>query len=237
MILSELHTPFHNSEQTPDSTHDWHQDRAQYSDQQIHEMPTWIKNKKDNHIMNEQYEVVDINSFREMQGLAYNIVKSHFYDVSSEKEPLCLIIIGVAGTGKSYLINAICDLLQDECSVTATTGKASYNITGITVDSLLKLAIGSKGGKYLTGQSMCRLQESLNGVHYILIDEYSMLGQVNFGWIDKRCKQVTGCHNKTLGGKYLILTGDPGQLPPVADKPLYHAKPSSAVGEQGYQTY
>ena len=35
----------------------------------------------------------------------------------------------------------------------------------------------------------------------------------------------------------LILIGDPGQLPPVADKPLYHAKPSSAVGEQGYQTY
>ena len=28
----------------------------------------------------------------------------------------------------------------------------------------------------------------------------------------------------------MILTGDRGQLPPVADKPLYHA-----VGEQGYQ--
>ena len=128
MVLSELYTPFDNSEQMLHSTHDWHQDRAQYSEQQIHEMPTWIKNKKDNHIMNEQYEVVDINSFREMQGLAYNIVKSHFYDVSSEKEPLCLIIIGVAGTGKSYLINAIRNLLQNKCAVTATTGKASYNI-------------------------------------------------------------------------------------------------------------
>ena len=35
----------------------------------------------------------------------------------------------------------------------------------------------------------------------------------------------------------MILTGDPGQLPPVADKPPYHAKPSNAVGEQGYQAY
>ena len=35
----------------------------------------------------------------------------------------------------------------------------------------------------------------------------------------------------------MILTDDPGQLPPVVDKPLYHAKPSSAVGEQGYQAY
>ncbi|CAB3981818.1 Hypothetical predicted protein, partial [Paramuricea clavata] len=34
-----------------------------------------------------------------------------------------------------------------------------------------------------------------------------------------------------------MLFGDPGQLPPLADKPLYHAKPSSDFGEQGYQTY
>lgn len=35
----------------------------------------------------------------------------------------------------------------------------------------------------------------------------------------------------------IILTGDPGQLPPVADKPLCHAKPSNPVGEQGFQAY
>ncbi|XP_028404097.1 uncharacterized protein LOC114526773 [Dendronephthya gigantea] len=64
-----------------------------------------------------------------------------------------------------------------------------------------------------------------------------MLGQVTFGWIDKRCKQATGSYDKVFGGNSLILTGDPGQLPPVADKPLYHAKPSSAVGEQGFQAY
>ena len=200
-------------------------------------MPTWIKNKKDSHVNNEQYEVVDINSFSEMQGLAYNIVNAHFNNISSDKEPLCLIIIGVAGTGKSYLINAIRNLLQNRCAVTATTGKAAFNIKGVTIHSLLKLPIGSRGKKYLTGQSLCRLQENINGVEYIIIDEYSMLGQVTFGWVDKRCKQATGCYNKVLGGKSLILFGDPGQLPPVADKPLYHAKPSSAVGEQIYQTY
>ena len=34
---------------------------------------------------------------------------------------------------------------------------------------------------------------------------------------------------------YLILTGDPGQLPPVADKPLYHAK--RLYHAKGYQAY
>ena len=102
---------------------------------------------------------------------------------------------------------------------------------------MLKLPIGSQGRKDLTGQSLSRLQENVNGVEYIIIDEYSMLGQVTFGWVDKRCKQTTACYNKLLGGKSLILFGDPGQLPPVADKPLYHAKSSNGVGEQGYQTY
>ena len=71
----------------------------------------------------------------------------------------------------------------------------------------------------------------------MIIDEFSMLGQVTFGIMDKRCKQATGYNDKVFGGKSLILTGDPGQLPPVADKPLYHAKPSNAVGEQGFQAY
>ena len=236
MILSDLNTPFDNSEQTPDSTYDWHLDRANYSEQQIQEMSTWIKKNKEEYTIDEQYDVADVNSFSEMQKLAYDIVKSHFNDASSETEPLCLIINGVAGTGKSYLINAIRNLLQSKCAVTATTGKAAYNIRGITVHSLLKLPVGSRGNKDLTGQSLSRLQESVSNIGYI-IDEYSMLGQVTFGWIDKRCKQATGYNDKVFGGKSLILTGDPGQLPPVADKPLYHAKPSNAVGEQGYQAY
>ena len=49
MILSDLNTPFDNSEQTPESTYDWHLDRANYSEQQIQEMPTWIKKQRGIH--------------------------------------------------------------------------------------------------------------------------------------------------------------------------------------------
>ena len=110
MILSNLNTPFENSEQTPESTYDWHLDRANYSEQQIQEMPTWIKKNKEKYTVDEQYEVVDINSFSEMQ----DMVKSHFDDTSTETESLCLIINGVAGTSKSYLTNAIRNLLQNK---------------------------------------------------------------------------------------------------------------------------
>ena len=110
--------------------------------------------------------------------VAYDIVKSHSHDTSPKKDPLCFIINGVAGTGKSYLINAIRNLLQSKCAVIATTGKAAYNIRGITAHSLLKLPVGSKGNKNLTGQSLCRLQENVNDIDYFIIDEYSMLGQV-----------------------------------------------------------
>ena len=71
-----------------------------------------------------------------MQGLAYNIVKTHFDDISCNKESIGLIINGVAGTGKSYLINSIKNLLQCKCAVTATTGKAAFNIKGSTIHSL-----------------------------------------------------------------------------------------------------
>ena len=109
MILSDLTLPFETSEQNPHSSHDWHQDRDHYTNQQIGEMPTWIKIMKEQSstIAFQEYQVSDVNSFSEMQQLAFNIVQSHFANNSPEQQPLHLIIIGVAGTGKSYLINAL----------------------------------------------------------------------------------------------------------------------------------
>lgn len=56
-------------------------------------------------------------------------------------------------------------------------------------------------------------------------------------WIDKRCRQATGLTDELFGGKSIILVGDPGQLPPVADKPLYHSNPSNSLQEQGCLAY
>ncbi len=239
MIISDLHTPFSDPVPTNSETsYEWHSDRINYSEQQIAEMPIWIKSMREHsdQILFVNNENINLGTFSEMQEIAYNIVSSHFYDMSSNKQPLALIIIGEAGTGKSYLINAIRSLLGDKCEVTATTGKAAFNINGVTVHSLLKLPVGPRGKSDLTGQNFIRLQESLNNIDYIII-EYSMLDQTTFGWIDRRLKQSSGLYDKLLGRKCVILCGDPARLPPVADKPFYHTIPTNPIGKQGYLTY
>ena len=102
---------------------------------------------------------------------------------------------------------------------------------------MLKLPVGAKGNKDLTGESLIRLQSILRDITYIIIDEYSMLGQKMFAWVDKRCRQATGLSDQLFGGKSIVLVGDPAQLPPVADKPLFHPQPSNALQEQGHLAY
>ena len=99
------------------------------------------------------------------------------------------------------------------------------------------MPVGRVVSKELAGQSLHMLQNTLLPVEYIIIDKYFMLCQIGMGWIDRRCRQASGLKDTLFGRKSIILIGDPGQLPPVADKPLYHEKPSNPVGDQGYLAY
>ena len=239
MILSDFYKSGEqsNTAPLPHSNYDWTIDSMKYTTQQIGEMPSWINTSKVNFQPTlTQTELIDINSFSEMQKLAYNIITKHSENTSL-KEPLLLIINGVTGTGKSYMIRALTSYLQHKCVITATTGKAAYSIRGVTIHSLLKLPITPQSQRDLSGEALIELQHRLSNVDYILIDEYSMLGQKTRGWIDRRCRQSSGVKEHLFGGKSIILIGDPAQLPPVADKPLYHAKPSNPIAEQGYYTY
>ena len=225
------------SQQIVNSGYNWQNDRLNYQESQIREMSSWLETNKE--VLTPrtvQQQNIDLTTFSDMQKRAYDIIKAHS-EQPYPKDPLLLIIIGGGGTGKSYLINAVKNLLQHSCAVTATTGKAAYSIRGCTIHSLLKLPVGAKGNKDLTGQSLVRLQNALKEISYIIIDEYSMLGQKMFAWVDKRCRQASGLTDQLFGSKSIILVGDPAQLPPVADKPLYHSNPSNALQEQGHLAY
>ena len=77
-----------------DSKHDWHLDKANYREEQIREMPTWIKTNKETFILDETYDVVHVKSFSEMQKLAYSIVQSHSGGSRVSQNKLPQLILG-----------------------------------------------------------------------------------------------------------------------------------------------
>lgn len=82
---------------------DWQNDKLKYHDHQIGEMLSWIKTKKDTlgpAVMLRQHTChIDVHTFSDMQRHAYNIVKTHS-EQAYPTDPLLLIVLGVAGTGK-----------------------------------------------------------------------------------------------------------------------------------------
>ncbi|CAN0479104.1 unnamed protein product [Ascophyllum nodosum] len=146
-----------------------------------------------------------------------------------------MMVLGTAGTGKSWLVNALSHLLGGGIRRAAPTGMAAFLIGGSTLHSLLKLPL--RAGRAFTGDSLKRLQQSLNGVGYLAIDELSILSQSQFAWVDRRLRQATGRTDEVFGGICVIMTGDPGQLPPVCGRALHARHPKDQLSQEGFSAY
>ena len=88
------------------SENDWHSCSYPYTPQQLLQMSAWINSTKQHYKTQHPNFNIDISTFSSMQLLAYSIVKDHFENPNPQS-PLHLLINGFAGTGKSYLINAL----------------------------------------------------------------------------------------------------------------------------------
>ena len=157
MLLAEFYKTNKRTNTLPSSNYNWNLHSTKYTAKQIGEMPSWIVQMKENfeQPLTQSKEIYK-NSFSEMQRLVFNMVTKHS---ENTEEPLLLIINGEAGTGKSYLINALRNHLQHRCIVTATTGKASHQIRGITIHSYLRLPIGPNSQRELNGQTLIDMQK------------------------------------------------------------------------------
>ena len=69
---------------------------------------------------------------------------------------------------------------------------------------------------------------------FILVDEFSMIGQALLGFMSIRAKQAVQGRDGSLfalqglfGGLNVILVGDPAQLPPVAAAPMWSPAPGT----------
>ena len=136
----------------------WIQRSLVYNESETGNMPSWIISRKaDAEITPVTSSSCDISSSSEEQRRVYNIVLEKFH--SSSHEQLLLIVIGQAGTGKSYFINAIRELLSHSCVVLAFFGIALFNVPGSTLHNFMKLPNGVRRNDELKGEALAQIQE------------------------------------------------------------------------------
>ena len=245
MLLCRFNQDFSNSTANDDAPDfDWTSASRNMPPDLLRESEKWIAKQRNEvreaaNIQEMERQPVDLTALNHRQNIAYSIVQQHKRRLNENvpTEPLHMIITGTAGTGKSFLINALAHLLGDQCILTGTTGIAGFNIAGSTLHSTLQLPVRTLNKTDLQGAALQRLQLRLQGKHYLIIDEFSMLGQRTLAWIDKRLRQASGKLNTPLGGYSVILFGDFAQLPPVGDRPLYSSPPATMLAQQGYSVY
>ncbi|XP_069139395.1 uncharacterized protein [Argopecten irradians] len=152
--------------------------------------------------------------------------------IRHKDEPLYAFLTGGAGTGKSVVIETIYQTLHRAlCSeegenpddvrilLCAYTGKAAYNINGMTIASAFHKKM------YQTQQNMYADELNTYRTKYrnlsvIIIDEISMVGNKLLAFIHERLQQLTGT-KQDFGGVSIIAVGDLYQLSPVGDSWIF----------------
>ncbi|KLO06708.1 hypothetical protein SCHPADRAFT_837656, partial [Schizopora paradoxa] len=158
----------------------------------------------------------------EEQQLALRILAEHF--ITRDSTQLLLYVSGVGGTGKSYVIKTISELMKrhnesQKLLRTAPTGCAAVLIEGHTIHSVTMLPSRKKK------INIQELELIWQDIHYLIIDEVSMISGSFLYQISQRLQHAFGSdparRELPFGGLNIIFTGDLGQLPPVGEHSLF----------------
>jgi len=177
----------------------------------------------------------------------------HLLKVSCD--PFYMFLSGGAGVGKSHTITAIVQSYirynnqfptthpEDICVVVAApTGKAAFNVFGMTLHCTFKLPPNQNSDKLcnLDSSKLNTLRCKLLHVKLFIIDEISMVSNRQFYDIDQRLRQIFAT-STAFGGKSVIVVGHLRQLPPVAGtyvfKPPSHLPLGVCVGNHLWELF
>ncbi|KAE8742249.1 hypothetical protein FOCC_FOCC012220 [Frankliniella occidentalis] len=140
--------------------------------------------------------------------------------------PQRIIIQGKAGTGKSLVVQAmkhkIINAFGHEGFLLITpTGVSAKSVEGSTIHSSLHINPKQKEFLPLKGPAAHALEEKLRKTHFIIMDEFSMVGCQLMQMIEERITQGKGNDTADFGNLFVFILGDARQLPPIGYSPVY----------------
>ncbi|KAK3090521.1 hypothetical protein FSP39_012459 [Pinctada imbricata] len=168
---------------------------------------------------------------------ALNVKQREFFNhvlhwIKVENDPIYAFLSGGAGVGKSVLIKALYQALHrhlhskegedpDDIRILlcAFTGKAAFNINGVTIASAFHKKY-NQSNQSMSSDELNTFRMKYRNLSVVIIDEISMVGAKMLNFIDTRLKQLTAT-NKPFGGISIIAVGDLYQLQPVGDSWIF----------------
>lgn len=142
-----------------------------------------------------------------------------------------MLLSGGGGVGKSHLIKVIAKFLP-QIVLTASTGIASINISGQTLDSFM----GFNKGVQTTSQAEKvdeKTKKRLASLEVLLIDEISMVRADKLDMVDARLRAAKESV-RPFGGVKMIIVGDFCQLPPVLGKGFVEKRYAKLYGDRRF---
>jgi ATP-dependent DNA helicase PIF1 len=141
-----------------------------------------------------------------------------------------ILLHAPGGYGKSHILMSLKAEFGDLLELSATTGSAAVGITGRTVHSVIP---GFMHGTYERLCKYANIAKRLLDIHYLVIDEVSMLSADVFEQLDTAVRAVYKIlakkyhtfHNVTrpFAGIQIILSGDFLQIPPVSGRYIFES--------------
>lgn len=183
--------------------------------------------------------IEDQKYFQIMQSLnrkQHKIVMDILHRLKTDQTPFHIFMTGGAGVGKSHVITAIVQSYIRHCNrlpgippedpnviVCAPTGKAAFNVFGMTLHCAFKLPPSQYGGDIapLSDSAANSLRIKYKFVKLFIIDEISMVSARQFAQIDRRLRQLFN-PDLPFGGKSILVVGHLRQLAPIPGGTRHH---------------
>ena len=210
------------------------------SAEDIKSFENWIKEQAHKTLKQnkELTNLVDMKDLRDLIITLNNQQRMLFDDycerlLLEENNSFHVYIAGEAGTGKSFLVKVMIEIIKhismksgDELEkppaiVMAPTANAAYIINGKTVESALGIIPRNENAfsKANPGR-ICKFTFLYAAVIVVFCDEISMIGSSKFARINFQLQDITGC-KEFMGGLSFVAVGDLRQLPPILDPYIY----------------